>query len=205
MRSRSSVGPWVLQAAVVLPIIGLSAMVCQGAASDKLPSFGDVQNAVEGHFQAMPDYQPGDIIARNDVEPVFKLLEQIGFHVADRQAILKSVPPANDFLVSSLRSEAGTRFMRQIAGYSMGYDRLDRLAQLPHGKQTVRDLIKGPDGYKMIDYMTTSRGGLEMGKMLSQAPKGKNFNAPTGRIYTVDQLLKRLKQSYAKAEAANSP
>jgi hypothetical protein len=32
--------------------------------------------------------------------------------------------------------------------------------------------------------------------MLSQAPRGKDFNAPTGRLYTADQLMLKLQQSY---------
>ena len=36
--------------------------------------------------------------------------------------------------------------------------------------KTVRDLIRGPDGYKMLQYMTTSAGGRQMGKQLSNAP-----------------------------------
>jgi hypothetical protein len=39
-----------------------------------------------------------------------------------------------------------------------------------------------------------------MGEMISQAPHGQGFNQPTGRIYTEQQFIARLKQSYAKAE-----
>ncbi len=52
----------------------------------------------------------------------------------------------------------------------------------------------------MIQYMTTAQGGKEMGKMLSQAPQGADFNKPTGRIYTVPMLLKHLQEEYRAAE-----
>jgi hypothetical protein len=39
-----------------------------------------------------------------------------------------------------------------------------------------------------------------MGEMISQAPNGQGFNKRTGRIYTEQQLIARLKQSYAKAD-----
>jgi hypothetical protein len=83
--------------------------------------------------------------------------------------------------------------------YPNGYDRIDRLSRLPLGQQTVRDLIRGPGGEKMVAYMTTASGGKELGKMLSNDPQGKQFNAPTGRIYTVAMLLDRMKQSQAAA------
>ena len=56
----------------------------------------------------------------------------------------------------------------------------------------------------MIEYMTQSRGGRELGKMLSKAPNGADFNQPTGRIYTLDGLLAQLKKS-CQAEKKPSP
>ena len=89
--------------------------------------------------------------------------------------------------------------MRQISSYPNAYDLLDRLSRLPRGRQTVRDLIRGPDGYKMLQYMTTSAGGRQMGKQLSNSPGAGKFNEPTGRIYTAEDLLRRLEQSRAAA------
>ena len=54
----------------------------------------------------------------------------------------------------------------------------------------------------MLQYMTETRGGENMGKQLSKAPKGKNFNKPTGRIYTVDMLLDVLKNLYDQIKSA---
>jgi hypothetical protein len=68
----------------------------------------------------------------------------------------------------------------------------------------MRRLKQGPDGYKLIEYLAVTDGGREMGKMLSAAPRGKNFNRPTGRIYNADQLLQRLETSLAAARSAAS-
>ncbi len=86
--------------------------------------------------------------------------------------------------------------MRQSCKYPDAYDRLDRLSRMPMGHQNVDALIAGPDGYKMIQYMTSTSGGRNLGQMLSQDPRGANFNSPTGRIYTADQFLQRLTESY---------
>ena len=74
-----------------------------------------------------------------------------------------------------------------------------RWSGLAHGQQTVCDLIRGPDGYKMIEYMTTAPGGKNLGKQLSRGPKGRDFNKQTGRIYTAKALLERLKESHNEA------
>ncbi len=173
------------------------------AAEPSLP-FSRLENVVVEHFRSLPDYQPGAVISRSQVEAVFLNLDRLGWPAADRNAILDRVLADSDWLVQELRSSDGRRFASRIATYSGGYDRLDRLTRLANGRRTVHDLIHGPGGYQMIEYMTQSRGGGELGKMLSKAPGGANFNQPTGRIYTVDGLLDQLKKSY-QATQEHSP
>ena len=195
---------WSKWSALRLAALGLAAawweaIACGATGQESPPSLAQVQTVVNRHFARVPDYRPGDIIAQSDVEPLFAQLARLGWSVADRKAILAAVLADDDFLVASLRTKSGRKFMRRIAGYPEAYDRLDRLARLPCGKHAVRRLIGGPDGYKMIEYMTTTRGGIELGKQLSNTPKGKDFNKPTGRLYTAELLLERLKKSYASS------
>jgi hypothetical protein len=52
----------------------------------------------------------------------------------------------------------------------------------------------------MILYLATTRSGHNMGLYLNQLPGVKNFNKPTGRLYTERQLVDRLKRSYEREE-----
>jgi hypothetical protein len=169
-----------------------------------LPDFSMVTEVVERKLKADRNYRPGDLISRGDLEPIFKELAERGWKVADRSEIEKQLLADGDFLVRELRTNSGRTFMRQVGSYPDGYGRLDHLADLSDGRLIVRRLIDGPDGYKLLEYLTTAPGGREMGKMLTQAPHGKNFNQPTGRIYTADALLERLKSSHAAAEKARA-
>ena len=169
------------------------------AKGQPLPPFAEVQLAVLRYFEARPNYRPGDLITREDVRPLLAELQKKGLPLPDAKQILEKVPAKGEFLVDQLSTPNGRRFMRRIAVYPDGYDRVDRLSRLPQGQQTVRALIAGPDGDKMIQYMTTAKGGRELGQMLSEDPGGANFNASTGRIYTVPLLLARLQQSHAAA------
>ena len=128
----------------------------------------------------------------------------MGWTVTDRRIILSLVPDDSEFLIRQLRSHSGRSFMSRVSSYSNAYDRLDRLTRLPHGRQTMHDLIHGVGGEKMIEYMTTTPGGKNLGKQLSNAPKGRDFNQPTGRIYTAKMLLGRLQKSYAAAKEARA-
>ena len=188
----------VKQRLVVVAVFGLAmgvwANVACGAKGVKPTTKRDkTAKAIVRYFEGLPGYQSGGIITRSEVKPIFQHLAKMGHRVTDPQKILKQVLADDAFLVGELRTPKGRKFMARIADYPLAYDRLDRLARLPHGRRIVRDLIHGPDGYKMIEYLTTARGGAELGKMLSKSPKGAKFNKPTGRIYTVNMLLSRLR------------
>jgi hypothetical protein len=182
---------------VLSSVVFAAAADPQRGGAKPIPSLSEIKQVVLRYFQAKPDYRAGDLITREDVEPLLGKLQQKGLPLPDAKQILDKVPAKNEFLTQQLRTPGGRKFMRDISGYTDAYDRLDRLSRLPHGQQTIRDLIRGPDGYKMIEYMTTAPGGKALGNQLSNAPLGKDFNAATGRIYTVEMLLLRLEKSRA--------
>ena len=194
-------------AAAVLGLAVALAVDCGWAAArgEPLPDFRQIEQAVSRHFESLPQYQPGDVITRSNVEPIFKQHDLMGWLGAERTAILSQLAGDDDFLVRQLRTPQGRKFAARIANYPDGFDRLERLSRLPRGQRMVKGLIRGPGGYKLIQYMTTSSGGANLGKMLSKAPKGADFNASTGRIYTVAMLLARLSQSYQQAKKAAQP
>ena len=182
--------------------VAFGAGLGHGATQPKpLPPFGKVQEAVGGMLAEQPGYQPGDILSRSQVESLLGQLAKLGFAVPDREEVLSRVPDDGDPLVAMLRTPGAAKFMRRIAAQPHGYDRLDRLLRLPAGEQIVRDLIRGPGGDELIKYLATTPGGTALGKQLSNTPQGADFNQPTGRIYTAEALLGRLKKSYAAAQS----
>jgi len=173
-----------------------------GAGSGKpLPAFGQVEQFVKDQFAALDGFRAGDVISDSQVIPVLDGLAELGWKVPDRDKIQQAVLPDGSFLVRELRTKPGRRFAPQLARIPQGYERLDRLSQLPRGKQTVHDLIRAKDGYKLIQYMNEAQGGRNLNKMLARTPAGGNFNQPTDKIYTVNQLLDRLRLSYEMTAA----
>jgi hypothetical protein len=192
-----------LLAATILPLPIRPCLAADNTPT--FPKFEKIEAAVLRYFQSQPDFQPSMLITREQVEPLVGVLELMGFKLPNPKTILDKLPANNEFLVVELYSQQGRKFMEQIADYPNAYDRLDRLSRLPYGKQTIHDLIVGPDGHKMIQYLTTASGGKEMGKQLANAPQGENFNKPTGRIYTVSMLIKNLQSQYREAEKIQQP
>lgn len=165
-----------------------------------LPKFETARKLVRMYFQKQAGYQQGDLITREQAEQVFGYLQKIRWDVRDQNEILEATFAEKDFLPRTLRTKHGTPFMREIAKLPQGYDRLDRLAKLPQGKRMVSDLARDKDGYKMIEYLADTQGGEYLGRQLSNAPRGRDFNQPTGRIYTEEEFVRRLKESYDEAE-----
>jgi hypothetical protein len=168
--------------------------------TQSLPKFEKIEAAVWQYFQSQPNFQASMLITKEQVEPLLGGLARMGFNLPEPKSILDKLPAGNEFLVTELYSPAGLKFMQGIAKYPDAYDRMDRLTHLPHGKQTVHDLINGPGGYRMIKYMTTAPAGKNVGKLLSQSPGETDFNKPTGRIYTVPMLLAQLEEQYRAME-----
>jgi hypothetical protein len=166
------------------------------APAKKLPQFSNVEQYVLRYFSAKPTYRQGDLLTRTDAQAVIKAIQATGWRIADARTILTQIPSDQDFIARQLYTAKGEKFMRKISAYPLAYDRLDHLSRLPDGRKTVLELIRGKDGHKMIEYMTQSAGGKNLGKMLGQAAQGVDFNQPTGRIYTVKAFIERLRTSY---------
>jgi hypothetical protein len=171
------------------------------APSKTLPPYDEVKALVEQYFAKATGYEQGDIVSRKQVKEVLDQLEQVGWTIAKRNALEQQTLADDSFLITQLRSPAGKKFMRKVSALPLAYDRLDRLAQLPQGRSTVERLVRGPDGYKLLEYMIQEPGGKSLSKMLSKDGHG-NFSKPTGKVYSVDSLLKELRTLHAEASSA---
>lgn len=192
---------------VIATLIGASAGVLMGspaaaqtaAAVPQIRSFSDVRSLTGQHLAASgTDYRDGDLITRKQVTELFELLEHAGWEVPEQQSVLNKVLSAGDFIARELLSTPkGRQFMRKIAGYKLGYDRLERMSQLPQGQMSVHDLIhKVPNGHTWIQAMTGTQRGKRLGDRLSNSRQGKDFNEPTGHLYTAKQLLEELQPQF---------
>jgi len=166
------------------------------SAERKFPEFSVFTTELSAYFAGLPKYHAGDILSKTDVSGAFKVLKNLGWEVDDRKKIMAQILDDNAYMVKQLRSKKGRILMRDFSQYPHAYDRLDRFLQLPHGKKFFQGLLNGPDAYKMFEYMTTSQGGENLGIQISHAKKGRDFNKPTGRIYTAKALLERLSESH---------
>jgi hypothetical protein len=191
--------PWTIAFAILIATQAAGQGVRAGSTNHSqrpLPSWAEAEQLVKQSLAKRSGYKPGDIIAKSDVHAALAQLERHGWTPIDREKIVKATPGDEEFIVQRLRAPEGLNFMRHVATYNEGYDRVDRMLHLPHGPAYVGDLITNPGGYKLFQYMTSAPGGIEMGRMLAETPGGEGFNDSTHRLYTEERLLARLHKSY---------
>lgn len=193
----------------VLGFVVLAAMLLTGpvrGAQQSTPrDFSTISRAIDAWFEKQPEYQPGDLITRTQIETVLKKLEAAGVHVPDAQAISQLGLANDSFLVRELTTPAGRRFMHKLAHDPSAYSHLDRLSEIPRGQKTISDLIREKDGDKMIDYLSTTKGGQKMGSMMGSVSGGVDLNKATGRIYTVDDFEAVLNAALSKGASSDTP
>jgi hypothetical protein len=182
-----------LTAAVYMTV---SASAAQRAPAAHRP---DAMSVIETCLAKTPDYQPGDLITRSQIEKVLAKLRASGFKVNEAEEIAKLGLADDSFLARELSTAEGRQFMRKLAQHPGTFSHLDRLSTIPRGQSLVRDMIRQKDGDKLVEYLATTKGGKNMGSMMAQARGGVDLNKPTGRIYTVEDLIAALRATSTKA------
>lgn len=187
---------------VVVGLIVANGATTVRAAEPVMPDFRTLAAVVSKQLAKQPGYQPGDLITRREIAGALEALEQRSawkLTTAQKDELVAKGLEPQSFLAQQLTSKNGREFSRHIAKYQLGYDQLERLSKMPQGRSTVERLVKGPEGWKLLEYMATAKGGHELNKMLSETPRGGNFERSTGRIYDEPQFLAELQKLHQAA------
>ncbi len=167
-----------------------------------MPSWKDVESAGAKYFEALPNYESGDIVSQGQVKPLLDQLAKAGWKVSDSAELLGQVSADDEFLVGQLRSKNGRKFMRKLGGSSEQYDRLRRLSETKGGERTVADILKLPNGNDVLAALVESKAGKDISRQLSKGPRTRNFNKPTDYVYTQKEVMSRLEESYRRDAGA---
>jgi hypothetical protein len=163
------------------------------------PDIGAMTRAVDSYFAAQPNYESGDLITRSQIADVLAALDDAGVRVPNAEKITQRGLDDSSFVVRELSTPAGRKFMRKLAQNPGTFAHLDRLSTIPRGEALIRDLVRDKGGDKLIEYLATTKGGHKMGRMMTAVPDGGDLNKPTGRIYTVADLVAALKTAWEQS------
>jgi hypothetical protein len=164
------------------------------------PTAGQIRQVIANHFVTLPDYKPGDLITEKDVKAVLEEMSNQGWQVPQSKVLSTSALKEGDALVGLLSTKDGKRLMRKVASYKLVYDRMDRVARVSGGQRMIRDLAKLPDGERYVK-MQTPAGVPDMLALLPKKRSGqvrsiKDYDKPTGRVYTEQDLALRIFQLF---------
>jgi hypothetical protein len=186
----------LLLAALCLIAIPATIVSAKPAAKSK-PTWEKVSKAFDAYFAKLPGHHPQALITQTSVEPLWNELARAGWKLpeTERTALNKRIPTSKEFFVRQLQTSNGRRFMRTVATkYPDIYDKLDMLSHTDGGgKPAVSGLIAAPDADLTVKYMFSKGGKKSWSSLL---PERKNFNQPTGRIYTAEELKKQLQSQF---------
>jgi len=191
--------PWrCAHAALLFAAIAAFGVSDLSAAEPKPLSRAQIRQLVASHLKSNPEYVAGDLITQGDVEPIFNTLIEQGRPPADNESLYDAFLPERDLLAKSLRTPEGRRFMRAVARLPNVFDRLERLSWSETGRRMLRELIASPEGPAMLEKMLTPEGIALIEESLKNDPRGGNFQLPTGKVHTADQLIDRLEEQLGK-------
>ncbi len=195
----SRLGPLAIWACC-LWLAGASCGWSQSVKQGQKPSFRQVTGLVQKELATRDGYESGDLVTRKDVQRVLKAISAAGWTPKDQKQLLEDTLGEDAALAGILGSRSGTSFMRKVKTEQMIYDRMDRVSRVSGGQRMLQDIVKLPDGEKLAKRQRPHGvpGFLDLlpKKTSGKVRSIKDYDEPTGRIYTEEQLLERLQISY---------
>lgn len=162
-------------------------------AKTKKISAGQIKAFVESHLRKDPTYRPGDLLTRAHVEPIFNDLVDMGIEpIENGEELFDKFLPDNYYLALLLRSPQGRVFMRAVADIPHVYDRLERLAWSPIGRQWLMQLTTAADGPEQLKRLLTPAGLKAVAAQLQDERLAELLELPSGKIHTEQELIERL-------------
>jgi hypothetical protein len=162
--------------------------------------FSTISQAVQQYFATLPDYKRGDLITQSHVAAALEgVRAAAGWEFPSHDDIVHLALADNAFLATEFSTPSGKKFMRRVAQQPGTFSRLDRLTMIAGGKKVLRELLRTKRGDVFVDYLATTSGGQNLGRMMAGVPHGVDLNRPTGRIYTADDLLAVLEREFQVA------
>ena len=98
--------------------------------------------------------------------------------------------------------------MAKVKGYTLIYDRLDRVARVSGGLTTLEMLVRLPNGEKFSRLKSQLPKGVpDILELMPKKGNGfvrsiKGYEKPTGRIYSEADLVQRLGRSFENGPVA---
>ena len=197
IRTQPALLYWIAVVIFAILVLLLGGPVRAAKHPKQMLSMDKVKEHTLRFLRGLEDYEPGDMLARGQIEPLFRILYQMGWNVSDKKSILKSLPADRDFLFQKFQSPEGKKFMRQISKVPTNFERLDRLIWNKGGHQRVLAIMKLPDGPQLTEAIESIKSPKEIGHRLSTAKGAANSYRRSSKIYNATQLLERLAKSHA--------
>lgn len=155
------------------------------------------------HLAALPAKPYSDLIIWEEISPLLDEIERRGWDMPYREGLQEVMIGKSDFLSQFAQSRHGSKWLK-ASNSKLLLDRVDRISRVSGGQQTLKRVAKLPNGKQ---YARPKAGDFQPGlvELLPPAKYGRkrkipDYNKPTGRAYTVDQVVDKISELHAEAE-----
>ena len=182
------------------PLPGTS---CRAEDDGPLMTWNMVQDLTRKHLESLPPQPYADLVVWEDLQPLFDEIVQRGWALPYREEISKRMVKQGEFLAQFARSEPGARYLNSCS-QELLLDRIDRMSRARGGQRALQDLVRLPNATSISPTPTKSfMPSLTdmLPKSGGKAPRIKDYDKPTHRTYSKEQVL-QVMQSFHKIEEA---
>ncbi|MCC9609081.1 hypothetical protein LOC68_07020 [Blastopirellula sp. JC732] len=172
----------------------------QNLAIREKPSFDQVEQVARRHFLSIRGFNEDQLLVESEVREFLPQLRQLGWWTFPWRRIPRHSLADNQFIVNLVYvRRPPVQLASRIASPERVYNRMERLSYSPIGRILLLELVQREDFYTAIleDPETLCAESDILSELdVVDAIKQLRLDEPTGRVYTLQQLVDSLRQEY---------
>ena len=174
----------------------------QSPADAPLMDWSMMQSLTQQHIQALEPKPYPELIVWEDLEPLLEEIRNKGWAMPYAGEVSKRMVKESEFLNTFAQSEAGAKYLQANSGKLL-LDRVDRISHAKGGEQALKEVVKLPNSASIKP--TRSKSFMPSLKDMLPMKHGKaagvdDYDKPTNRAYTAEQVLKVMQQLHRAEE-----
>ena len=184
--------------------ICLVSLVCQGQQPPPpLMDWQTMERVTNQWLDAQPPRPYAKLIVWEDISPLLDEIQKKGWSMPYARPLEAVMVKQSDFLAKFAATESGARWLNASGGSKLLLDRVERVAKMENGQRTLEDVAKIPNGSKFAgpsakNFMPGLADLLPLKG--GRRPEIKDYNKPTGRLYTRAEVIRYMGQLHAASQ-----
>lgn len=159
-----------------------------------LMKWSTMERITRQHVAARPAKPYPALMVWEELLPLLEEIQRKGWAMPYRRELSQSMVKQSEFLNTFAQTKAGAKYLDSVGG-DLLLDRIDRISQMKGGKDALQEVVKLPNATSIQptrskDFMPSLKDMLPLKH--GKAPEVRDYDKPTRRAYTQEQVLQVL-------------